>query len=106
MADNERRRSARHPLARPAKVRCLQTGRYLAARTQNVSSNGALLEIDHPSLLVSGQQVSVAVAWSRRDAVLKRDDMYQATVVRSLGLGGRQHVAVVFAGDIPLALSA
>jgi hypothetical protein len=92
----ERRRDARLAMARPVKLQCMQTGRYLAAQTQNLSSGGALLEIDQPSLLVAGQRLRVGVAWTSRQTVLHRDELAEATVVRSLAIGPRQSVAVCF----------
>jgi len=93
--DDERRRHPRVEVHRPAKLFCGITGRYLGARTCNVSEGGVLLEVNHPSLLVAGQQVRVGIAWNN-GALLNADDMSAATVVRSLGLGEAQTVAVKF----------
>jgi nitrous oxidase accessory protein NosD len=96
MTRTDRRREGRFALDRPVKVQCLETGRYLAGRTINVSPGGALVEVAHPSLLVPGQRVKLGVSWVRQQAVLAARDMAEATVVRSLGLGPRQSVAVCF----------
>ena len=103
---HERRHDARLPLTRPAKVQCLTTGRYLAGRTRNLSAGGALLEIDHPSLLVPGQRLRVGVARTKQDVVLAAEEMTPATVVRSAGLRGTQTVAVQFDRRQQLALTA
>ena len=92
----DRRQGRRHPISRPVKLRCLITGKYMVGRTCNISASGALLEIDQPSLLISGQRLAVGVAWTRQQSLLYKDDMTHATVIRSLGLGRIQHVAVQF----------
>lgn len=102
----DRRQNVRHLLDRPVKLRCKQTGRYLAGRTRDASSTGALIEIDHPSLLVTGQCVSVGIAWSSRQVLLTNTDLVDATVVRSLALTGTQHVAVQFSQPQALARTA
>jgi hypothetical protein len=101
---HERRRDARLPLDRPVKVQCLHTGRYLAGHTCNLSTSGALVEIDHPSLLIPGQRIKVGVAQTRQDVILKSEEMAQATVVRSMGHRGTQRVAIVFDQRQELAL--
>jgi hypothetical protein len=93
---HERRRDARLALQRPVKIQCAQTGRYLAGRTRDLSAGGALLEVDHPSLLVAGQRLRVGVGWTSQQMLLRQDDLAQATVVRSLALGATQTVAVCF----------
>jgi hypothetical protein len=103
MMHTERRREARLEVSQPVKVQCLETGRYLAGRTRNLSTGGALLEVLHPSLLVPGQRLRVGVARNERQAILASRDMAEAIVVRSLGLGGSQNVAVCFAQPQQLA---
>ena len=103
-AKSERRQSARQPISKPAKLRCTQTGRFMAGRTRNVSASGAMLEVYLPSMLITGQRLEVGIAWQHRQAMLDSDQLVQATVVRSLGMGGVQHVAIQF--DQPMALAA
>lgn len=93
---SERRHDLRRQLRQPVKLHCPDTGRYLAGATANISSGGALLEIEHPSLLVPGQQVRLGITWNPRQNVLQQDDLLPATVVRSLGHGHRQSVAIAF----------
>ncbi len=78
------------------KLLAVDTGRFLSAKAQNISSTGMLLTVNNPSLLVPGQRVQVAVAWSSGQVVVRRQDMTEATVLRSLGHGGSQSVAVQF----------
>lgn len=100
----ERRRHSRMDVHLPVKVCCAATGRYLGGATCNISSSGALLRLDHPSLLVAGQRLHVGIAQHRRQALLSQNDFSDATVVRSFGLDGSQTVAVQF--DEPQALAA
>lgn len=102
----ERRQDARLPLSRPVKIQCQLTGRYLTGYTQNLSPGGAMMQIDHPSLLVPGQRVKIGIAHSRQDALLRGEQMHPATVVRSVGLGGMQTVALRFDQKQALAISA
>ena len=97
MTGKERRRDPRVQVLRPVKTRCAESGKFYAGRMRNVSAGGALLEIDHPSLMVPGQPIRLGVAWADRQVVLDAGDMIDATVVRSLGRGPTQHVAVQFA---------
>ena len=96
MTSSERRRDARIAVDRPIKLQCVHSGRYLRGHTGNLSASGALLEIDHPSLLVRGQRLRIGIAWDNRQAVISSDAMAQATVVRSWGQGPTQRVAVRF----------
>lgn len=103
---HERRRDARIALDCPVKVQCETTGRYLSGLTRDVSATGLLLEIHHPSLLVQGQRLRVGIAWQGRSGLLASSQMLTATVVRSLGLGGKQHVALSFEERQSLSLAA
>lgn len=102
----ERRRDARTELDRPVKVQCQHTGKYMTGYTRNLSPSGALVQIDHPSLMVPGQRIKVGVAHTRQNVILKQQEMSPATVVRSMGLGGTQTVALQFDRKQELAASA
>lgn len=106
MALIERRRDARLAVERPIKLQCAQTGRYLSGRTSNLSASGALLEVDHPSLLVPGQRLRLGIAWDNQRAILESPALAQATVIRSSARGATQHVAVRFDQRQELAASA
>ena len=103
---SERRQNTRTPLMRPAKVRCRQTGKYYQGRTCNVSNGGALVEIDHPSLMVAGQSVQLGVAWTSRNMLLGDHEMIDATILRSLGMAGNQRIAIRFDQRQQLAMTA
>ncbi len=92
----ERRADERRTLARPAKLYNPLTGKYHQARTLDISAGGLCLQVDHPQALSHGQPVEVGVAWSARNVVLNRAELIGGHVVRSLGLGGSQRVAVQF----------
>ena len=83
----------------------MTTGKYLVGRTQNLSAAGALVVVDRPSLLVGGQRLQAAIAWNSNQAVIGSRDMFTTTVVRSLGLGRTQHVALQFDHPQPLNLT-
>lgn len=108
MTTPERRRDARISMDRPAKVQCVMTGRYLPGVTCNVSSTGALLQLNSASLLVQGQRLRVGVAWNDHTAIIQNAQMTEAVVVRSFGINGRQQVALCFdeRQELELALSA
>ncbi len=93
---SERRRQARLSLAYPVKVWCVETGRFLAGQTHDLSAQGMMIEVQKPSLLMPGQRVRVGIAWSSREVVLSQKQMLPGVVVRSLGHGQQQHVAVSF----------
>lgn len=102
----ERRRDARLAITRPVKVQCVYTGRYYPAVTTNVSAGGAMLSLQHPSLLVAGQRLRLGVAWNNQQTLMPADAMVQATVIRSHGAGRLQDVAIAFDERQELALSA
>lgn len=102
----DRRQDPRAPVERPVKLRCRETGRYYSGRTTNLSAGGARLIVAHPSLLVNGQRVEIGIAWTSRDVVLSAGQLVGAAVVRSVGLGGSQQVALRFDARQPLAASA
>ena len=103
---DERRRDARLELNRPVKVECAHTGRYVTGYTQNLSTTGALMDIDHPSLMVPGQRIKIGVAYTRQSVIIKKDEMIPGTVVRSVGLGNIQTVAIQFDEPQEMAMSA
>ena len=106
MTASERRHDARFQMQRPAKLQCLETGRYIAGSTGNISACGALLTLQHPSRLLPGQRVRLGVAWTRQNALLAADAMIEATVVRSIGFGQHQQVAISFDRQQELAMTA
>ena len=97
----DRRQDVRLMLYRQAKLQCEESGRYLPAKTINVSSGGALLELVMPTRLWVGQRVRVGIATTPTQPIIHAGEMTPATVVRADGLSAR--VAVAF--DVRQALS-
>lgn len=101
----ERRKQVRVECTRPCKLLHPASMRYMAARTLDLSSGGALIELSHHRPLRTGDRVDVLVDWDQR-GVVARDTTLEATVVR-LGPSEstRQRVGVSFrAGQaVPLA---
>ena len=102
----DRRRAARVKVCRPVKLQCTATGKYYRGRTKDLSIDGVWLEADHPSGFAVGQTVRVGIAWSDRHSVLNASGMPHGTVVRCLGLGAQQHLAVHFQHPQVLAATA
>jgi len=106
MTSSDRRRDPRFPITRPVKLQCLTTGRYYGGHTRDVSSSGIMAQLSNPSLMVPGQRVKVAIAEHEREAIISADRLFPATIVRSLGMNGEQHVALQFDERQALAASA
>jgi c-di-GMP-binding flagellar brake protein YcgR len=102
----ERRRDPRISLSRSVKLRCDQTGaRYLAGLTRDISAGGALLQLDYPSRLTTGQRVQIGVVRYPQQPLLRHQELMEAVIVRSFGHGVTQHVAVAFKNKQALALA-
>lgn len=104
MSINERRRETRFPVIRPVKLRCVESGRFLAGKTSNVSAGGALLELDSAARVTPGQRLEVGIAWNAGQALLSASSLTAATVIRAQPLNRRQRVALRF--DHPQELAA
>lgn len=100
---SERRKHARVNVEQPIKLRCELTGRYLAGSTTDLSGGGTMVALHRASMLVPGQRVSIGMARNASDALIRSDEMVPATVVRCLGMGTDQRVALQF--DEPMSLS-
>jgi len=98
MTTPERRRDPRIPANRQVKLKCEQTaGKYIPGTTHDVSDGGALLKLHHSRLLTTGQKVQIGIITSPVQGMLTTEDFVEATIVRSLGHGETQHVAVRYA---------
>ncbi len=94
----ERRQADRLSVDKPVKVQRASAARYDAARTLNVSSTGALIEIRSPRPLGAGERLALAIAPGAA-VVLKSRAFVPARVVRTLpgaGTDGAQRVAIEF----------
>jgi hypothetical protein len=93
---SERRHDVRRRICHPVKIQCGLTGRFLSGRTIDQSTGGAMLELDHRRLLKVGGTVRVAIGLNPRQAVIAAAGMAEATVLRSLGMQGRNLVALKY----------
>lgn len=106
MMPDERREDTRTALARPVKLQSDRTAaRYLAGWSRDISAGGMLIELTGQARFEPGQRVQVGVAVTPRQALLRRRQMVEAVVVRSLGHGERQHLALRFTERQRLALA-
>lgn len=98
MTTPERRRDPRISASHQVKLKCEQTaGKYIPGTTHDVSDGGALLMLDHPRLLTKGQKVQIGIYNDPTRGMLLSEQFVEATIVRSLGHGDTQHVAVRYA---------
>lgn len=77
----ERRRHERRAIDQPAKVFHRGSWRYIAARTRDLSDNGALLELPSDRPVAVGDMIDVALGRSGV-GVLRSDEFVWARVVR------------------------
>ncbi len=106
MPHQNRRRNTRHTLDKAVKVLCLDTGKYISGSTLNISTTGALLKLNSPSLLVPGQQIQIGISWTPSQTILNTKNLTNATVLRSLGHQATQHVALQFNPNHQIAIPA
>jgi hypothetical protein len=59
-------------------------GRYLSGSTWNLSSGGALLQLDMPAAIEPGDHLFIGVALKRRQPIFCSTEMMEAGVVRVL----------------------
>lgn len=106
MALNDRRLDPRLPLRRPVKLQCLATGRYIPARTVDLSAGGTLVALDFPHHLLPGQKVRVGVAQNLSQVWLSSEGMAEGTILRLAARGCQQRIAVRFDERQPLPAAA
>lgn len=99
----DRRRHVRVPSRRPVRLRCDATGRSLTGQTLDISDGGCLMRLDGLETLESGQAVRVGIAHRAHLGLVLTSQMLEGTVVRRLGHGEAQHVAVSFETSTVLA---
>jgi len=106
MSTVERRRDTRFPVIRPVKLRCVDNGRFLAAKTSNLSATGALLELDGPARVTPGQRLELGIAWNAGQVLLNASTLTTATVIRTQHDDQQQRVALRFDHRQELAVTA
>lgn len=81
----DQRQHERLATARPVKLRCGDSGRYIAGMTINVSDGGLLLRMMGKASLRAGRPVQVILAGDQHHALLPAARMVDARVVRAAG---------------------
>jgi hypothetical protein len=81
MSSTDRRSAPRFALDKPAKIFLRGTWRYLPARTRDVSSSGALLELPEDRDVHLGDMVDLAIA-ERASSILRNDEFIAGRIVR------------------------
>ncbi|HLO41463.1 MAG TPA: PilZ domain-containing protein, partial [Phycisphaerales bacterium] len=84
----ERRKYARRAVTRPCKIFHCPSRKYLAAKTCDLSSGGALIHLENGRPLAPGEEVLLVVDWNGKN-ILPSDRMVHGTVVRVAGAIGR-----------------
>lgn len=105
MPANDRRTAGRIKLQLAAKVRQPDTGRYLPARTINISESGLLLQLPTVRPLPAGTELEVVLAHADQP-VLRQSRLRPAVVVRSHEEAMRTTVALQYQDRQQLAQAA
>ncbi|MEL7472672.1 MAG: PilZ domain-containing protein [Planctomycetota bacterium] len=90
----DRRREARTPAVRPAKVLHIASRKYAVAETVDISDRGLLLRVEPGRPLHPGDEIKVAIAW-QREGVLSADSMQRARVVRVARVPGQAQAVAI-----------
>jgi len=106
MTPRDRRLYPRVDAERPVKVQCVDTGRYLAARTRNFSAGGAMVDLDRRASFVPGQRVRVGIAAAPDAAMMADSQLVEAIVVRTAPALGAPGLAVQFVKPVAVANAA
>jgi len=103
--DHDRREHPRMALQRPCKVFDPRSRKYLTGVTSNISAGGVLMFLSRRVPVQADDRVYVAVAERRRQPLLRRDEMCEARVIRTIHLTtGETALAVRFL-DTPAELA-
>ena len=104
---HERRKTARWPACLQVKVQPAgDAPRFVAARTHDLSTGGAMLEIRGEWQPCAGDRVQIGIATRPHQGLLTASEFAEATVTRSLRHDGRPFVAVHFTTPRAAVLSA
>jgi len=78
----ERRSNDRLIMTRPAKLYESLFDRYYSGQTSNISPSGALIVVSRSIPIASGDSIEVAIAQDSLDAIIPKNQMVTADVVR------------------------
>jgi hypothetical protein len=81
LRSGDRRRHQRRLFEQPCKVYQPATGRYVQARTIDLSAGGALVEVDLARSVDAGEEMDLAMTWLS-PGLLAGDSMIRSRVVR------------------------
>ncbi len=91
-----RRACERRDYDRPCKLARHGAARFAAGRTINLSSSGALLEVEEPVNVEPGQIVEVGIQWCR-GGLMRQAALIPSRIVRMhCSPEGTRHIAVQF----------
>ena len=93
--DHERRAEPRISLTRACKIFDPRTRRYVPGTTCNVSCDGLLLRLHQATNLTVGDRIYVGIAERRRHAILRSNEMLEATVLRVMHPGMGETVVAI-----------
>ena len=94
----DRRKHPRHPLERPAKLFCPQTGKFIAGRTRNISAGGVLVEIDASESIRSGDEIRMTIAFGDR-FIVPMSELVPGAIVRTITSDDAERVSLAIAYD-------
>lgn len=81
----ERRSTMRIRIDRPCKLHDPRSGKYIPARTRDLSEGGVMVEIDQPLAIQAGDELYIGIAQKRRQMLLRSEEMLRLRIVRALG---------------------
>lgn len=96
VANTERRREPRLAMNCAVKLFDPAARRYAAGITRNVSAGGALIELQRPISIPTGEAVGVVIDYTNRVGAVNQGDFSAATIARREFGAGQRLVAVRF----------
>jgi PilZ domain len=94
----DRRQHTRHPLTRPAKLFCPDSGRFLSGQTRNISAGGVLVEVEAPDSLCSGDDIQLTIAFGDR-FIVPMSELVAGSVIRTIASDDPTRTCLAIAYD-------
>jgi len=82
MVDHERRQDPRMNVTAAVKIFDPASGKYRSGITRNLSAGGALVEVRGGMLASVGDQIGMAIDFTRAAGVVRHDDLKPVVVTR------------------------